>query len=98
MKYKWFSRILAAVAGLSLGLVGPAQAKSFGGHPAMWKLSDRDTTIYLFGTFHLLPEGQGWRTPAFDAALASAGELVLEVPNIDDPQAAASAVMKMGLG
>jgi uncharacterized protein YbaP (TraB family) len=101
MGLKWLSRGAAAFATLALALAPPLQAKEnakgVGGHPAMWKLSDRDTTIYLFGTFHLLPQGQAWRTPAFDKALNSAGELVLEVPNIDDANAVAAASMKMGL-
>jgi uncharacterized protein YbaP (TraB family) len=97
MVLKWMSRAAAAIAALSLGLAGPAQAKTVGGHPAMWKLSDHDTTIYLFGTFHLLPDAQAWRTPAFDKALAAAGELVLEVPNIDDPEAIAQASAKMAI-
>jgi uncharacterized protein YbaP (TraB family) len=65
--------------------------------PAMWKVSDEDTTLYLFGTIHLLPEGQKWRSPAFERALASADELVLEVANLDDPQASAASMMKLGL-
>ncbi|HEY0412304.1 MAG TPA: TraB/GumN family protein [Allosphingosinicella sp.] len=67
------------------------------GHPAMWKLADADTTIYLFGTFHLLPQGRDWRTPAFDRALASSGELVLEIGNLDDQMALAQALMKLGM-
>jgi hypothetical protein len=65
--------------------------------PAMWKVSDADTTIYLFGTIHLLPEGQSWRGPAFEQALASADELVLEVANADDATAGAGAMMKLGI-
>jgi uncharacterized protein YbaP (TraB family) len=91
------SRAIAALAVLSMGLAGTAQAKSIGGHPAMWKVADRDTTIYLFGTFHLLPDGQNWRTPAFDKALAAAGELVLEVPNLDDEAATQEVAARMGL-
>jgi uncharacterized protein YbaP (TraB family) len=98
MMLKWMSRAAAALAAVSLGLAGPALAKPVGGHPAMWKLSDHDTTIYLFGTFHLLPDAQTWRTPEFDKALAAAGELVLEVPNIDDPQAIAQATAKLAVG
>lgn len=54
--------------------------------PAMWKLADADTTIYLFGTFHLLPPGLRWRTPTFDAALASAQELVVETSDADSEE------------
>lgn len=46
--------------------------------PAMWKIADEDTTIYLFGTYHLLPEGFRWRTPLFDKVMAEADEVVFE--------------------
>ena len=39
----------------------------------MWKLADADTDLYLFGTIHLLPEGQGWRTPALDCGAGRLG-------------------------
>jgi hypothetical protein len=62
----------------------------------MWKLADSDTAIWLFGTIHLLPEGRGWRTPAFDSALAQSDELVLEVADVDDMMASAQAMAKLG--
>jgi len=52
--------------------------------PAMWKLSDPDTTIYLFGTVHVLPKDLKWRTPRFDKTVAGAEELVLEIADQDD--------------
>lgn len=36
--------------------------------PALWKISDEDTTLYLFGTVHLLKAGTDWRSVAFEAA------------------------------
>lgn len=59
--------------------------------PALWRLSDPDTTIYLFGTIHMLPDGYDWRTPRFNAALARAGTLVLEIADVGDANAQASA-------
>ena len=47
--------------------------------PALWKVADEDTTIYLFGTVHVLPDGTNWFTPAIDAALDSSAELVTEL-------------------
>lgn len=47
-------------------------------NPAIWRLSDEDTTIYLFGTFHVLPPGLQWRTPQFDRIVAEAEELIVE--------------------
>jgi uncharacterized protein YbaP (TraB family) len=41
-------------------------------------VSDPDTTIYLFGTIHLLPQDVQWRTAKFDHAVSSAQELVVE--------------------
>jgi uncharacterized protein YbaP (TraB family) len=46
--------------------------------PALWAVSDADTTIYLFGTIHLLPENTKWRTPKIDAAVGSSQQLVVE--------------------
>lgn len=46
--------------------------------PAMWRLSDEDTTITIFGTFHVLPEGFRWRTPLFDRVAGEAQEVVFE--------------------
>ncbi|ABC63262.1 TraB/GumN family protein [Erythrobacter litoralis] len=56
----------------------PASDVEMGG-PALWKLADEDTTIYLFGTVHVLPKDQPWFTPAIDTALDSSDELVTEV-------------------
>ncbi|HEX8222230.1 MAG TPA: TraB/GumN family protein [Allosphingosinicella sp.] len=65
--------------------------------PALWKLADSDTQIWLFGTIHMLPEGQKWRTPALESALAGSEELVLEVADIDDMMASARAMQKLGM-
>lgn len=46
--------------------------------PAIWRISDRDTTIYLFGTIHVLPPGFAWRTAALDRIIARSSELILE--------------------
>ena len=57
---------------------------SLPGRPGLWKLADADTTIYLFGTIHVLPKGYQWRTKAFDKAAAAADTLVLEVADLGD--------------
>ncbi|MCP5396841.1 MAG: TraB/GumN family protein [Sphingomonadaceae bacterium] len=46
--------------------------------PALWLLRDDDTHIYLFGTFHVLPEGLKWRTEPLNRVIASADVLVVE--------------------
>lgn len=64
------------LAFLAAGVAAPAAARE--AKPAMWKVSDRDTEIYLFGTVHLLPPGTQWRTAKFDKAAKEAGTLVIE--------------------
>ncbi|RZF66338.1 TraB/GumN family protein [Sphingomonas populi] len=52
-------------------------------HPAIWRIGDRDTTIYLFGTVHVLPPGFAWRDAAIDAIVARAGTLIVEAIDAD---------------
>ena len=51
----------------------------------MWVLSDADTTIYLFGTFHALDERTDWFARSIRAAFDSSDELVLETLVPSDP-------------
>ncbi|MCY7272054.1 MAG: TraB/GumN family protein [Sphingomonas bacterium] len=53
--------------------------------PALWVLSDADTTIYLFGTFHALDERTDWFARNIRAAFDAADELVLETIVPSDP-------------
>lgn len=46
---------------------------------ARWVVRDEDSTMVLFGTFHILPDGIDWRTDGFDEALSDAGEVWFEV-------------------
>ena len=65
--------------------------------PAMWKLSDKDTNVYLFGTIHALPKDLQWRTPALEAAISQSSDLVLEVGDLDDQAAITGAFQKLAL-
>jgi len=76
------TRIFLAAA-LLLVPLAPAAAQStleqnYTPAPAIWKLADADTTIYLFGTIHLLPEGFRWRSAGLDRIVAEVDTLVLE--------------------
>lgn len=51
--------------------------------PAVWELSDEDTTIYMLGTIHLLPRGFRWRNPELDTIIAEADVLVVETSDED---------------
>ena len=47
--------------------------------PALWKVSDKDTTIYLFGTIHLLKPGTRWFEGKIKTAFDASDELVIEM-------------------
>ncbi len=58
-------------------------AQDYDPAPAMWRLADEDTTIYLLGTVHILPEGFRWRNAQLDRIIAEVDELVLESSDED---------------
>lgn len=51
--------------------------------PAIWVVRDDDTTIYLFGTFHLL-DGRPWFNDEVKTAFDASNELVMEAIIPDD--------------
>jgi len=90
----------AALVALALTACGGTQAKAPApspapAHPALWKVVDHDTTIYLFGTIHLLPKGLHWTTPAMATAMASSQLLYLEVALDKDPAKLGAVMAKL---
>lgn len=55
-------------------------AKSIPADPALWVVKDKDTTIYLFGTIHVLKPNLSWFDSAVRKAFDASGQLVLEIP------------------
>lgn len=64
--------------------------------PALWAVRGADTTIYLFGTVHLLPNDTGWRNPQLEHALADSQALYVELTD-DDPANMAVLVLRYGM-
>jgi uncharacterized protein YbaP (TraB family) len=100
LKLKSFLRQVVAALGIPL-LLGsvPLEARMPQvAHPALWEVSDPDTTIYLFGTIHLLPSDVQWHTAKLDQAVANSQELVVETI-VDDknPTKLMSALASIGL-
>ena len=97
---KNFLRRLVTALGIPLVALGavPASARAPEvARPALWEVSDPDTTIYLFGTIHLLPDQVQWRTAAFDRAVAGSQELVVEtIIDEKDPSKLMSAMASLG--
>ena len=47
--------------------------------PALWRVSDSDSSIWLFGSVHILDPNVTWRTPAFNEVLSGADEVYFEL-------------------
>ncbi|MDG2529730.1 TraB/GumN family protein [Caulobacter endophyticus] len=84
------------VAGL-VSVVALSAATQALADPALWKIQDHDSTIYLFGTVHVLRPETQWRSVKLDAALKSTDELVLEVVGADDMAVMQPLIMKYGI-
>ena len=82
---------LLAVLALGLLLAAPVTAT-----PALWMIRRAHTTIYLFGTVHLLPHDTAWRFPALDKALAASDSLTIELTD-DDSARMQALVLQYGL-
>lgn len=73
--------------------VPPAEGRG----PAMWVIRDADSTLYLFGTVHLLRPTTGWGTDRVDAAFDSADRIVFEISNPDDQAAVIPLIQQHGI-
>src|SRR3546814_18164428 len=85
---KTIGSLLLALAAL---VPTAACARAPAARPALWKLADEDTTIYLFGTVHALPRALAWNARAVRDEFYSAVTLVVEVA--DDKEAESLAPM-----
>lgn len=74
---RWLAPLLAVL------ITGCGKPHSVDAHPALWRVADKDTTIWLFGSIHALPPGVKWQTPAVERAIAAADTLILEVSPAD---------------
>ena len=99
-----FHRLLsAALLPLALPLPACAQASApaaattpADADPALWVVKDADTTVYLFGTIHVLKPGMSWFDEAVKTAFDRSDELVLELV-MPDPKTMAGLVQSTGV-
>jgi uncharacterized protein len=64
--------------------------------PALWVIKDEDTTIYLFGTVHVLKDNIKWFDGGVKAAYDASSEVVFEL-DFSDMQALQNAVGKLAI-
>lgn len=71
----------------SLAPVANPKTESVDANPALWVVKDADTTIYLFGTVHVLKPGLSWFDGGLKDAFDKSQQLVLELPEGSEQQA-----------
>lgn len=87
---------LALAAGLACAAVSlNAEAKdrtaiAAPASPSLWRVSDDDSSVYLFGTIGMAPDGAPWRSRALTAAIDASETIWFEAP-VSDPAAQAKA-------
>ncbi len=66
--------------GTALASVAVAQTDyaAIDANPGIWTVSDEDSTVYIFGTVHILPPELDWQSDAVSAALADAETVYFE--------------------
>jgi len=74
-----------------------AQPAIQGDGPALWVVKDADSTLYLFGTVHVLRPAIGWSSPRVQAAFDSADEVWFEISDPDNQAAVMPLVQQYGL-
>ena len=88
-------RLLASAAAVGTLFLAPvamaeqaapvaAIPQASGQAPAMWVIRDEDSTLYLFGSFHLLKPSTGWGSPQLEQAFDSADEIWFELTDVND--------------
>ena len=82
---------LALVAVLAVG-ASPVLAE-----PALWVIKDKDSTIYLFGTIHVLKPTTQWRSPKITKAFEAADDVVTEIVEPDDKTVTQALMLKYGI-
>ncbi len=92
-----FPKALVAIAAACGLAAAPASAQPRDADPALWVMRDADTTIYLFGTVHLLPKDLAWFDEAIADAFNASDELKLEILPVDNPASLGPLVMKFAL-
>jgi uncharacterized protein YbaP (TraB family) len=76
----------------------PAAAPAIQGQgPALWVVKDADSTLYLFGSIHVLRPTTGWASPRVNAAFDSASDIWFEITNPDDQAAMMPLIQQYGL-
>src|SRR5579883_2903065 len=83
---------LLTLSALALIASAPAYAS-----PSLWAVKGPHTTVYLFGTVHMLPKDRPWRTQKIDDAMTASSALWLEISDADDTATAQTLMKELGI-
>ena len=72
----------------------PGASAAQGTGPALWRVADEDTTIYIFGTVHALPPEIDWYSGPVKMALDSSEALVTEIDMSPEALARVPAILQ----
>ena len=75
-------------------VVAPAPA---GSGPRLWVVRDADSTLYLFGTVHVLKPDTPWGTARVDRAFAAADEYWFEIADLTDQSGVMPVIQAKGI-
>jgi len=74
-------RVVVAAFALALPTMSiAASALPARATPALWRVHNGTSTVYLFGSLHILPRGYGWTTPEIERAMSASDLFIFEVP------------------
>ena len=68
-----------------------------GSGPGLWVVRDADSTIYLFGTVHVLKPDTPWGTARVDQAFANADEFWFEIADLNNQDGVLPLIQAKGL-
>lgn len=68
-----------------------------GAGPLLWVVRDADSTLYLFGTVHVLKPDTAWSSPRLEAAIDSADAVYFEIENPGDQSAVVPLIQQYGV-
>ena len=91
------ARALAQAAPATAAAAPAAVLPATGSGPALWVIKDADSTLYLFGTVHVLRPTTAWGSAKVDAAFAAASDVYFEISNPDDQAAILPLIQQYGI-
>ena len=79
----WLNIMRLLAAALLLALPAASMAEGvlpLHANPALWRVQNGTSTVYLFGSLHILPPGYHWTTPEIESAMNASDLFIFEVP------------------